>query len=79
LAVHGQSHDFITVLGRNQIRGLQKDAGTFCKGSCSPGLASSQSRVDGGLDISFGSIGVGGERSVGGRIGLRKGLRACNL
>jgi hypothetical protein len=36
LAVHGQSHDIITVLGRNEVGGLEEDAGTLSEGSGSP-------------------------------------------
>lgn len=36
LAVHGQSHDIIAVLGRNKVGGLEEDAGALSKGSGSP-------------------------------------------
>jgi hypothetical protein len=36
LAVHGQCHDIITVLGRNEVGSLEEDAGTLSEGSGSP-------------------------------------------
>jgi hypothetical protein len=36
LAVHGQSHDIIAVLGRNKVGGLEEDTGTLSEGSGSP-------------------------------------------
>lgn len=36
LTVHGQSHDIIAVLGRNEVGGLEEDAGALSEGSGSP-------------------------------------------
>lgn len=36
LAMHGQSHDIIAVLGRNEVGGLEKNAGALSEGSGSP-------------------------------------------
>lgn len=70
LTVHGQSHDVVTVLGRDEIRSLEEDAGPLRKGSRSPGLTGSQGGINGGLDLRSRGIGIGGEGSVRGRVGL---------
>ena len=36
LAVHGQCHNIVAVLGRNEVGGLEENAGTLRKGSSSP-------------------------------------------
>ena len=70
LTVHGQSHDVVTVLGRDEIGSLEEDTGPLREGSGSPGLTSSQCGINGGLDLRSRGIGIGGEGSVRGRVGL---------
>ena len=70
LTVHGQSHDVVTVLGRDEIGSLEEDTGPLREGSGSPGLTSSQSGINRGLDLRSRGIGIGGEGSVRGRVGL---------
>jgi hypothetical protein len=77
--VHGQGHNIVAVLGRDQISGLEEDAGTLGEGGISPGLAGCEGRIDGRLDIGLGGIGVSCQRSVGGGVSLGESLRALDL
>ena len=70
LTVHGQGHDVVTVLGRDEVRSLEEDTGPLREGSGSPGLTGSQGGINGGLDLRSRGIGIGGEGSVRGRVGL---------
>lgn len=36
LAVHSQGHNIVSVLGGDQIGGLEKNAGAFAEWKCSP-------------------------------------------
>lgn len=79
LAVHGQSHDIVTVLGRDQIGSLQEDAGALRKGGISPRLACGESGVNGSLNIGLGGVGVSSNGGMGGRVALGEGLGGLDL
>lgn len=79
LTVHGQSHDIVSVLGRDKISRLQEDAGTVRERGRGPRLASLEGGVDGGLNISGGGVGVSGQRGVGSGARLGEGLGAADL
>ena len=79
LSVHGQSHDVVAVLGRNQVGGLEEDAGTLSEGSVGPRLASREGGVNCGLHIGLCGIGVSGHGSMGCGVALGEGFVALEL
>lgn len=56
LTVHGQRHNLVAVLARNQVRSLEEDTGTIGERGGRPGLPRGKRCVDGRFDI--GSRGV---------------------
>lgn len=79
LAVHGQGHDVVAILGGDKIRGLEEDAGAFSERGLSPGLTGLQSGVDGRLDVSGTRIRVSRQGGMGRGVRLSEGLRGFNL
>lgn len=79
LTVHGQSHDIIAVLGRNEVGGLEENASTLREGSGSPSLARLEGGRNGSLDIGLGGVGVGGDGRVSSRVALSESLGALDL
>lgn len=79
LAVHGQSHDVIAVFGRDQVSGLEEDAGTVGERGGSPRLASLKGGVDSSLNLGGGGVGVSGHGRMGGGVALGLGLGALDL
>lgn len=67
LAEHGSGHDVVSVLGGDEVGGLEEDGSSVVEGECLPGGLGSQSSVDSSRDISWGGSVVGGDS--GGMVG----------
>lgn len=67
LAEHGSGHDVVSVLGGDEVGGLEEDGSSVVEGESLPGGLGSQSSVDGSGDISWGGCVVGGDS--GGMVG----------
>ncbi|KAI6770572.1 hypothetical protein HG530_005201 [Fusarium avenaceum] len=67
LAEHGSGHDVVSVLGGDEVGGLEEDGSSVVEGEGLPGGLGSQSSVDSSRDISWGGSVVGGDS--GGMVG----------
>lgn len=79
LAMHGQGHDIVAVLGRNEVSGLEEDTSPLREGSGSPRLARLEGGRNGGLDIGLRGVRVGGDGGVSSWVALGESLGALDL